>query len=500
MSRKKKPEREPTQGARGLSLLPIITILLGVMAAVQIFLFFLHAYRAITFPYQLDYGEGPILQLAVRVARGQPLYPPVDQPPYAVASYVPLYYLLSALGVIVAGPGFLFGRLLSCLAAVAIAVCVGVVVWSRTRHRFASYLAASLILAMPHYLVWSALMRVDMLALAFSVLGFCLFARGRRAAGIPLFSLGVFTRRTSVAALGAAFLGDAADRGWRPALRAFAVQALLIVLLIGGAVLVTRGGLYRQLYLHTAGSVGRSWTWEQLWSLIWYPLRVWPIYFVITAVGAAYCLLARRHRVLLLYFAAALVIFLTGGRIGSAHNYLLEPTAVGAMMFGVMWAELSRRPGLSRPLVMALGGAIALQMVWTDGHLSYTISLVQPEAVGSASRYVTDRLREAPGPVLCEDTGLIVLAGKEPPLMPFEFTQMARAGALDPAPLSDRVRRGEFSLIVLRFNPLDPHEVELHRPGQDWKAGRWPEGIIAGVTQSYRLEQEIRPYFIFVPE
>jgi hypothetical protein len=117
-----------------------------------------------------------------------------------------------------------------------------------------------------------------------------------------------------------------------------------------------------------------------------------------------------------------------------------------------------------------------------------------------ASQRVIDRIARADGPVLCEDTGLTLLAGKEPPLMPFEFTMMVRRGVIDPTPVCERVRRGGYPLIVLRFNPLDPREVELHVPEDDWKAGRWPDGIISRVIESYRLDEETGPYFLFVPK
>jgi len=153
--------------------------------------------------------------------------------------------------------------------------------------------------------------------------------------------------------MAAAFLDDARQRGLRPAARAFAAQIAAILLLVIAAVLLTRGNLYRQLYLHTATSVGKAWTWQQLWSLLWVsenpcPLRMYPAYFAITALAAVWSAFHRPSRALLIYFLTACVIFLTGGRIGSAHNYLIEPTAIGAMMFGVMWAVLSRRPGLPR--------------------------------------------------------------------------------------------------------------------------------------------------------
>jgi hypothetical protein len=487
--------------------MPVVSAILGAALLLHILVFFLHAYQAVTFPYQLDYGEGPILQIALSVAQGGEMYPPIDRPPYLIASYLPLYYLLSALGVKLTGPAFLFGRLLSLAGAVAIAVFSALIVWERTRHAFSAFLAGGLILAMPHFMVWATLMRVDMLALAFAVAGFYLFTRGRRTAGISIFALGPLTRRTTVAAMAAAFLDDAKQRGLSRAARAFAIQILAIVLLLTAAVLATRGGLFHQLYLHTATSVGKAWTWQQLRSLLWVPgnpcpLKLWPAYFAVTAIAAVWSAFHRPARLLLLYFLIACALFLTGGRIGSAHNYLLEPTAVGAMLFGLMWAHLYRRPGLGRVGLMLIAGGLTAQMVWTlqPPHLPETFSILQPRVDPTASQYIIDRIKHTDGDVLCEDTGLTLLAGKEPPLMPFEFTMMARRGALDPTPVFNRVRAGGYPLIVLRFNPLDQREVELHTPGDDWKAGRWPDGIISGVIESYWFEKDVGPYFLFVPK
>jgi hypothetical protein len=483
-----------------------VSAILGFMLALHVLVFFVHAQQALSLTCQLDYGEGPILQIALEGARGRSMYPPVDQPPYIIASYVPVHYALCALGVRLTGTSFLFGRLLSLAGTLAIAVFAALIVWGRTKHRFAAFVAGGLILAMPHFMAWSTFMRVDVPALAFAVAGFYLFTRGRRSAGIPCFALAALTRRTTVAAMGAAFLDHARERGLRPAVRAFATQVALIVALFGIAVLATRGGLYHQLYLHTATSVGKAWTWEQLRSLLWVPgnpspLKLWPAYFIITLLAAAWSVFHRPSRALLIYFVLACGIFLTGGRIGSAHNYLLEPTAIGAMMFGVMWAVLSQRPGAGRWGLTVIAIGLVAQMVWTlvPPNLPLTLSILQPRVSPAASRRVVERITATEGPVLCEDTGLTLLAGKEPPLMPFEFTMMARRGALDPEPVFQQVRAGDFPLIVLRFNPLDPFEASLHQPGDDWKAGRWPDGIISGVIASYRLDAEDGPYFLFVP-
>ncbi len=496
---------EKGKAAPSSSLLPLISALLGAVVALQVFIFSLHAYQAILFPYQLDYGEGPILQIAREVAQGRPLYPPVDRPPYLIASYEPAYYLLSALGVKLFGVGFAFGRLLSCLSVVATALFAGLIVWDRTRHRFASFLTFGTILAMPHFMVWATLMRVDALALAFAVAGFWFFTRGVRWAGLPAFALAVFTRRTTVAGMGAGFLDYLQRRGWWPAIKTFAMQLALLAALLGGGIIITHGGMYRQLALHTATSLGKAWTWQQLWSLLWVPgnpcpLKLWPVYFAITIIAAVWSAFNREARLLFFWFLFAGVIFLTGGRIGSAHNYLMEPTAVGAMMLGMMWAVASKKKGISQLGLMLIAGALLAQMVWTTQHLPETFSILQPRVNPSASQQVIELIRATDGPALVEDTGLSLLAGKEPPLMPFEFTMMARRGALDPEPIYRAVREGRYDLIVLRFNPFDPIEIGLHKPGEDWKGGRWPEGIIAGVQARYRLIEEVGPYFIFAPK
>jgi hypothetical protein len=517
MRQKSAARSEVGEHKQGMSLMPVISAILGAVVALQVVIFFLHAYQAISFPYQLDYGEGPILQIAAEMARGNPMYPPVDRPPYIIASYEPAYYLISALGVKLFGLSFWWGRLVSCLSVVLTALFAGLIAWDRTKHRFASFLAGGTVLAMPHFMVWATLMRVDALALAFAVAGFWLFTRAARWAGMAPFSLGVFTRRTTVAGMGAAFLDDAHRRGAWPAAKGFAVQVAVIAALLVAADLATRGGMHRQLALHTATSLGKAWSWQQLWSLLWVPgnpcpLKRWPVYFAITVIAAvwsAFRLVGQKPKLLprsgagaeapalLLWFVFACVIFLTAGRIGSAHNYLMEPTAVGAMMFGVMYAVLSRRPGRGQIGLMIVAGGLAAQMVWTTQHLPDTLSILQPRVDPRASQHIVDLIRDTDGPTLVEDTGLSLLAGKEPPLMPFEFTMMARAKALDPEPIFAAVREGRYPLVVLRFNPFDPLEIKLHKPGDDWKGGRWPDGIISGVQARYRLVEEVGPYFVF---
>jgi len=489
-------ERRTAEGSRRDPVVTAITAGVGLLLSLQAIIFLVHSWGCITFPYQLDYGEGPILQIALRVAAGKELYPDLTGYPYVIASYMPGYYLLSALAARITGPSFAGGRFISFLGAITIALCVGMVVWERTRHRFASFAAGALILAIPHFLVWSTLMRVDIPALAFGVAGFCLFTRGRITAGIVLFALAVFTRRTAVAPMAAALLWLAWRSGWRAALKAAVVQALVIAVLVGAALLVTRGGLYRQLSWHTATSLGGSWTWQQVGVILSIAVRHWPVYLLLSGVGGVWCLARPRHRVLVVYLAIACGMALTMGRIGSSHNYLLEPLAAGAMVFGVAWAELAGPVRPRRIALLVLGGLLAGQMLATDHRLSYNISLLRPRVSLAAGREVVSRLAEAPGMVLCEDVGLIELAGKEAPIEPFEFTQLARAGVVESAGVVEDLHRGRFSLVVLR---CDAAEVRAGDPGVQWVFDRWLESALAEIRSEYRLDRRTGPYWLYVP-
>jgi hypothetical protein len=344
--------------------------------------------------------------------------------------------------------------------------------------------------------VWSNLMRVDVPAHALSIAGFVLVERGWRVPGIGAMGLAVLTRRTNVGAIIGSLVGLVAKHGWPAALMAGVAQGALIAVLVVVANLWSRGGMFQQLSWHTTSSLGEAWTWEQVWLILSVALRQWPVYFALALAGAVMCVARPQHWGVLGYFLVTCALFLTVGRIGSSFNYLVEPLAVGGMLAGVLWAELAKLGPRWRPALILVAGALAIQLVWTGRDMNYNISLLRPEANAGSSRAVVELIEEAPGPVLCEDVGLILLAGREIPLEPFEFTQMAAGGVLDPAPVYRDVEEGRFPLIVLRFNPRD---IPGHEPGEDWVCGRWPDGIIAPLMERYRLADTMQPYFLYVP-
>lgn len=90
--------------------LSVLLLVLAISAALATEL----SWRVILFPYPVDYGEGPLLDQAVRWAELENVYATdLAGPPFTVANYPPLYAIAQAPWVAVFGPAFWYGRLLS---------------------------------------------------------------------------------------------------------------------------------------------------------------------------------------------------------------------------------------------------------------------------------------------------------------------------------------------------------------------------------------------------
>src|SRR5262249_4723817 len=104
--------------------------------------------RTLATPREVMYHEAVVYDHAARILRGEPLYQPIDRPPYTIAPYMPVYYPLAAGLRGAFGPGFGPGRVLSVVAGL---VAAGLVGWLTTRlagDRRAGLFAAALFLAL----------------------------------------------------------------------------------------------------------------------------------------------------------------------------------------------------------------------------------------------------------------------------------------------------------------------------------------------------------------
>lgn len=123
----------------------------------------------LTYPYELEWMEGAMIDHVARILQGLPLYtaPGID---FIPVIYAPMYFYLTALVSLVTGPGFLAARIVAVAGTVALFAGVWILVRRETGNHLWGTTAAGLLAAgyqMTGF--WYDLARVDTLFLAFMV-------------------------------------------------------------------------------------------------------------------------------------------------------------------------------------------------------------------------------------------------------------------------------------------------------------------------------------------
>jgi hypothetical protein len=149
------------------------------LALIYLILFIVRVAYVLESPVEVIYGEGQVLNQANVLLSGGKLYGPIDNYPYLVSPYTPLYYYLLAGLAWLFGNSLLPGRLLSVAASLAVGGLAGLSVWEITRNRLASLSALLVYFAFQNVWAWTPLNKGDMLALALAMGGIYVTLRGR---------------------------------------------------------------------------------------------------------------------------------------------------------------------------------------------------------------------------------------------------------------------------------------------------------------------------------
>ena len=211
--------------------------------------------RAIAAPYQLDYGEGIVWQQAKMIMSGN-AYGDINQVPHIVFHYPPVFHVTASLvSSMLSMDGLAAGRLVSAISCAGASIAVGFLVWqsapsstNKTAKLISAICACLLPIAFMPIAYWSALYRVDNLAVFLTLLGLCF---GTKAIGHRIclvmsalfFVLALFTKQTMIAAPLACFVVTyISDR--RTALAGLALGALFGLPLFVFLMVQTDGGFH----------------------------------------------------------------------------------------------------------------------------------------------------------------------------------------------------------------------------------------------------------------
>ncbi len=454
---------------------PAVVIAWG--AILFLVLFAWVAFSRLTYPYELEWMGGAMVDHLCRVIDGQPVYcaPTAEYVPFL---YTPLQYWLSALlAVTVTGEGFLPMRLVSLVATCVAMVLVFSFVRRRTGRSLAA--AAALLVFAGGYFVagtWYDTTRADALCVCLSLIGLTVLERGgglRSAVVAGLVMVLAYFAKQTAFGLAVAFAVATVFASPRRAgafLLAFAGAWLAATFLMDGATdgwfsfytwtMPRRHGLMR----------------HPLVTFWWFDLRaLWPSLAAIAWLFVVRLRERPRGPVLrdLAWGGGWLgVALLSRMHDGGAVNVLM-PAIVGvALLVGLALGEAVRRSDkLARGVPWLLVVQVALLAFdFGDAESRHAPRLIDPSRfVPTADdRDVGDRvvelLRRAPGDVIVPRHGYLSrLAGKRPGAHEMAVIDLRRSGdeSLATAVLGAMLQRAtapDLSLIL----------VDEHVDAQAW--------------------------------
>jgi len=461
--------------------------------SVCLMIYCINAYIAITFPYDIDYGEGILLNQAKLFAQGIDIYRDISNYPYLVGMYTPIYSLLSAFFVKLFGISFSIGRAISILSA----ILIGFLIYKSNRGKTGRHIAlfSSLIFfTSPYINTWTCLFRVDTLGLLFSLTGLYVVYKHednkKVYIAVPFLLLSVYTKQSFIAAPVASFvylfLRDK-KRGLA-FIGLFGSVAMILFLIIN---YVTDG----EFFLHAVAY--NAYPFSKRMAILRYRDMI-SSHTILFGFASAYTInaLSKKERNLfVIYFIISALIALTVGKTGAVINYFLETVAASCILTGALWDGLRSRidrESLSNNLVIVL---LLLQLVlFFQLPRTYWWRL-GPDKTAAMNNFnkISSYVKEASDNILSQNATFIVLNDKTYLFQPYEFSVLQRQGLWDQSRFVNDLKAEKFSLILLYFNVNDAASYQNHKPF-------FTDEMMDAMRQSYYVVDKIGGTYIYMPD
>ena len=468
----------------------IFTLLLVVSAAFTIYYQFL----LVSYPHQLDYGEGPLLNHAIRLAGGEMIYQPnLDTPPYTVTNYPPIYILTLAAGRIIfpAAPPFLFGRLISALSSWAAAMAIAAIIHLATGNRKASLAGALIFGSIPFVIYWSPLLRIDMLALALSLWGiYLVVSKPERSSSLVLSAIlllaAIYTRQSYALAAPLAVFVHLLTINRRKAFQYAVGLGSAVVLFFLGANFISDGGFYT----HIVVSNQNSYSFQRAVSM----LAIFSKDAMLPLLATIPMIILRKGEhslrlVLTVYVLGSLASALTAGKIGSSYNYVLELSAATAIGFGLFLNYLIKIPFRSRwfwVIYPTMAALMLISMTSTQAIRLINFIIIREPQLQKEAEII--RLAQQAGGIILADLNHnpLIVIGQPIYFQFFERVQMANDGTWQILPFVEEIRDQKFSLVILTKDQFTDE--------------RWTPEMLKTLNEGYSLEGVIGNTEFYYPK
>jgi len=478
--------------------------------------FSLRCWTSIHSPDELDYGEGIVMWQAEHVVHLSAAYHRIEQYPYIVFHYTPIYHLVSHGVANITHDLLAAGRWVSFISALLIGVVIGLFTWLSIPSllalpRAAAAVVSGLLCYNLSTMEWAEFMRVDLLALLFTFAGLLLFLLADHHPGLDyaaflLFVLALFTKQTQLAAPAACFtIAFIANRSRALKLLVFAFSlgctglAVLAIPTRGAALLNLF--VYNQnpfILLNMLGIVQNNLA--NMAPLAAIALTL-PIFsgLRIARLSRPCALLVTRHWIAKnrarraiglysLYILLALAVSLTCGKRGSSYNYFLEWNLACCFPVALVLAYLLRRASTRAASIPCVSLLLLLLLFGSNGvaSLAELMRRMPPNSTREDTAKVIDLIRHLDGPVYSENMTILMQTHKEIPAEPSIITVLAQNGYWNETDFLKKIDTDSFAAIVVTTS-LD-------------NRNRYTEGAQAAITDAYQLKYTYGAFRIYVPK
>ena len=485
---------------------------------------------AFEYPFQLDAEEGFLLNQAVLLANKKPIYKPIDEIPYIVGNYGPIYPFLFSLMVKGKESRIEIGRFICFSAFVGILMAMFMIIIFKGKSVAPALLAPLLFFATYDTNDWLPFARVDMVAIFFSVCGLMTLCiedtPGARILSILFFLAAIFTKPIQIAApisVGIFLLIKNKKSGL------FWIKTLIFMIILTFAILTirTKGEFFKHTILYNANKF-------DLWQIkvgaihlarFQKYLLISSIFIFLIELLNAFTMYFRSEisegdfkfsnyihfslkkiDLIYIYFFFAMLMFPSIAKIGSAPNYLLEIHIAVALVIctklgqvlreienGFWFKKVSLLPATVWLLII-VGLLIAhSKNLYDNRNILYSSPNPTARDQINCSK-VLDIVLEHSGPIFSEEPIFNILAGRRVEVQPFIMSQLAKEGKWNQTDLVRKFKQGYFSLIIANMDLMNPDQIFL----------RYTDEMLKAIRTRYRPYKEFNTsarthYYIYIP-
>ncbi len=436
----------------------------------------------IGYPYQISYPEGFLLNQAKRISDAKPIYHTINEYPYIIANYPPLYPYLCAIFVKLFGVSFAPGRIITFVSVLLISLLIYRILRNFIERENA-LIAGLLFIASSYIYKNSPFMRVDLTGLLLCLAGIYSFIKNKNLIIPVIFFVGaLYTKQTFVAApLAVAIFLFINERK-----KAFIFIAELLILYALLFLLVnnlTDGEFYRHNFLYNMNIFQFK---QAIKHYVW-ALQNHAIIFLFSVIYVLYSIAEKKYPLLLIYFLLACIIAFSVGKIGANMNYFFEMIALSCILTGLCLERL--RGEIERKIFnFLINGALIVQLLLFL-HMPYLTEPTPTKPERKEYRKLSEIIAKTEGNIISEDAGLLVLNNRSVLFQPFEFTQLANQRLWSQTVFIHNIRHKLFSLIILSFNLNCWVDEERLTPE-----------MVQVIKENYYIKEKIGEYYLYYPK